>query len=969
MPETVSNSWKMGALMSAVALVCSAASMDASALALGRITVQSALGEPLRAEIEIAEINAAEAASLQTKVASPEAFKAAGIEFTPALAGLSITLQRRADGRSYLRLTGNRVVTEPFVDVIVEANWSAGRVSRDYTMLLDPPGARGNPDVVQGAQTMPMVPRPNAAGIPPASAQVPNPGQENSVSRTPTPPAYKAPPAAVTRQPRPQAPAVRAPTASSGQAGLITTRPGDTASKIAVQAKSGNVSLDQMLVALLRQNPDAFIGGNVNRVKSGAVLQIPGQETVTAVTAEQASQIIVAQSADFNSFRRKLASGVLTTTAASADRQASGKVQAKVEDRAPVSVVPDKLTLSKGATAAKSATSAEQQIASTRQAGESASRVAELSKNISDLNKLGIASSTAASSARGAASASVITVPVPAPVAIKPPGLTVPAATAALPAANPSAPASVVPTSPTVSSAVTPSALAAARAAASAAVAANAAIAASAAVAANAAITASAAVAANAAVLTSAASPVSAAVPASAAIPASAASVPTSSSAAAMSAPTASAVLTPAAVIKPVPAPVLVKSTLGEERMDNPFVLPGLVLLMALIGGFFFYRQRKNKQSTQVDSSFLESRLQPDSFFGASGGQRVDTNNGKASGSSLMYSPSQLDATGDVDPVAEADVYLAYGRDLQAEEILKEALRTHPLRVAIHAKLLEIYAKRHDVKAFNVVATDAFKLTQGQGPEWQYITEMGQKLDPHNALYLPGGQPPVKLVGGAVAANSGGFGASTLPQTIEPQLQKSADAVDFNLDFDFPSDEPIAKPHVAQNAVPSSAVAPSAFLTPVTAAPISSARTPVFDDLELDFGDSRAVGPSVSAMTQQPQLDVPLTFDTIAFADDSSFKLPSPTPLSKPPAPVVSNAPLEFDMGDLSLDLDSPAVETSPGSGNAVLDDPLETKFSLAQEFSSLGDHEGARALAEEVLLEAKGPLKTKAQAFLNALS
>ena len=121
---------------------------------------------------------------------------------------------------------------------------------------------------------------------------------------------------------------------------------------------------------------------------------------------------------------------------------------------------------------------------------------------------------------------------------------------------------------------------------------------------------------------------------------------------------------------------------------------------MALLAGFGFYRVRQRKKATQVDSSFLESRLQPDSFFGASGGQRIDTNEGGATGSSMVYSPSQLDAAGDVDPVAEADVYLAYGRDLQAEEILKEAMRTTPQRVAIHSKLLEIYSKRRDTKAF-----------------------------------------------------------------------------------------------------------------------------------------------------------------------------------------------------------------------------------------------------------------------------
>ena len=141
--------------------------------------------------------------------------------------------------------------------------------------------------------------------------------------------------------------------------------------------------------------------------------------------------------------------------------------------------------------------------------------------------------------------------------------------------------------------------------------------------------------------------------------------------------------------------------------MDNPMVLPGAAALLALLGGFAFYRTRQKKKGSGVDSSFLESRLQPDSFFGSSGGQRIDTNEAAASGSSMVYSPSQLDAAGDVDPVAEADVYLAYGRDLQAEEILKEAMRSAPTRVAIHNKLLEIYAKRRDSKAFEVVATEA----------------------------------------------------------------------------------------------------------------------------------------------------------------------------------------------------------------------------------------------------------------------
>lgn len=926
----------MGALMGAVTLMCSLASMDASALALGRITVQSTLGEPLRAEIEIAEINAAEAVSLQTKVASPEAFKAAGTEFTPVLSGLAISLQKRADGRSYLRLVGNRTVSEPFVDLIIEANWSTGRLSRDYTLLFDPPVSHSNSASVQGAQTMPMVPRPVMPSPASTTAKAPYTPSESPAVRALVLPANKSTPVAVVK-----AATSRAPSGGSE----VTVRPGDTAGKIAAQTKASNVSLDQMLVALLRQNPEAFIGGNVNRVRSGTVLQIPGQDVVAAIAPGEATQTIVAQSADFNAFRRKLAGGVPATTLASADRQASGKVQAKVEDRAPVSAVPDKLTLSKGAIAGKSAAAAEQQIATARQANDSASRVAELSKNISDLNKLGAASSTTASGPRPVASG--ITVPLAAPTAV------VVAAAASTPiVAKPAVPANsaastVVPTPAAISSA---------------------------------AATASAVTSVATAAIQPASAPASATATASA--PASATATASAPALSPASAPgekasaasdlaviPASTGVVPAAIVKS--APSVAERGLVDELVDNPIVLPGLALLVALIGGLAFYRNRQGKRSMQVDSSFLESRLQPDSFFGASGGQRVDTSDGSAAGTPLVYSPSQLDAAGDVDPVAEADVYLAYGRDLQAEEILKEALRTSPTRVAIHAKLLEIYAKRHDVKAFGIVATEAFKLTGGAGSEWHYITEMGRELDPGNTMYQPGGQPPVKPAAGVEAAygsgpaSSSGFGSSTLPQAIEPQFQESIAAVDFDLDLDFSMDEPVARATVTEKPATPVISAPPVYVPPVSATP-----APILSEIHMDFGDSKSVAPSVTRpVTQKPEMDTGHSFDSAAIASNSGFKLPSATPAEKPIASRADNEPLEFDMSDLSLDLGGPITEATPHSDDVAPEEPLETKFLLAQEFSSLGDPEGARALVEEVLLEARGPLKTKAQAFLNALS
>ena len=105
----------------------------------------SALGEPLRAEIEILDINADEASSLKTSVAQPDAFRIAGLEYNAVMTGLQITLQQRPDGRSYLRVSSSRPINDPYVDLILEASWSSGRIMRDYTMLFDPPNSEAAP--------------------------------------------------------------------------------------------------------------------------------------------------------------------------------------------------------------------------------------------------------------------------------------------------------------------------------------------------------------------------------------------------------------------------------------------------------------------------------------------------------------------------------------------------------------------------------------------------------------------------------------------------------------------------------------------------------------------------------------------------------------------------------------------------------------------------------------------------------
>jgi pilus assembly protein FimV len=940
----------------AAAALLSLSAVDAQALALGRISVQSAIGEPLRADIELPEITSEEAASLRAVVASPEAFRAAGMEYSPALSNVVITLQRRPDGRYFLRLASDRVVNDPFIDLILETNWSSGRIVRDFTLLFDPPTMR------QG-QT------PLTARVGPSTA----PAAAGSATGTPVPaaPAARAPrtapatPAAppTATAPAPSAPRMPAPSGETGGGAQVTVQAGDTAGKIAAANKPNTVSLDQMLVAMLQTNPDAFAAGNINRLRAGAVLNLPTEAQAQAVTPSEASQMLVAQSRDFNEFRRRLAEGLPTAPAAGNERQASGRVQAQVEEKRPAAQAPDKLTLSKGAVAG----GGEDKIARDRASQDSATRVAELNRNLSDLNKLTGAAPVGAASAPRAGASAPGSAAAPAARAASGPGIAVPGA----PPVSPAVPVATTPAAPAVAAARPASGPAAAASAAPA-------------------TSPTPAVTPAAPVAVAPASAPAAAVPASVASSAAAAGAPTGvagstatatdpASAASAPAPVVAAAPAAPAAPKRAPVPPLVveEPSLVDDLLANPIVPAAAGGVLALLLGFGFWRARQRRRGGQVDSSFLESRLQPDSFFGASGGQRVDTAEGAPTGSSMVYSPSQLDAAGDVDPVAEADVYLAYGRDLQAEEILKEALRITPQRVAIHVKLLEIYAKRRDAKAFEEVASEAYSLTHGDGAEWARICELGQELDPGNSMYQPGGQPAPEArpaLGAATAAAAAApIGISTATHVAPQDLPAASGGVDLDLDLDFSlGDEDDARPATA---APS--LAPAENLSTVALTPPS---------LDMDFGT-----PSASATLEPPSSTAPMELDV------PSLDLPDTSkPSAEPPKAAAASAPaadpgmIEFDLGALSLDLGTPASPPAAAApapaapapaqdlamdagfelpamdaGDADADGPLATKLALAEEFNAIGDADGARSLAQEVIAEASGDLKNRAQRFL----
>jgi pilus assembly protein FimV len=437
--------------------------------------------------------------------------------------------------------------------------------------------------------------------------------------------------------------------------------------------------------------------------------------------------------------------------------------------------------------------------------------------------------------------------------------------------------------------------------------------------------------------------------------------------AAASAAAAAAPVVAPKPVVKAAPPPPPPERSFLDELLDNPLMLAGAALIALLIG-FLLYRVLGRRREEMSESVFLESRIPKDSFFGASGGESVDTKNrGDSTVSSLSYSPSQLDA-GDVDPVAEADVYLAYGRDLQAEEILREALRLNPDRTAIHLKLLEIHAKRRDVRAFDGLATEVHKLTNGAGSEWNRVVDMGKDLDPGNPLYESGTGTARGASQAETAAFAGVLAAAAKPAaapvvappppaappvaSAPPAFMPSVAPLDFDLDLTQP---PAPTPAPVGASLPKSVYAPAP-----APAPLSNGHAAAPVDLENDFDTAPG---ALTANTRPSSLN-----------DAEHNTRPA---MLRDALPADSGF-IEFDMSALaglparSAAAEAPrsaAVATSPSALDDDGDDnPHAVKLSLARELQAIGDVEGARSLVEEVEAESAGDLKSQAKQLLAEL-
>ncbi len=790
---------------SLLALSIAALPLTAQAAGLGQINVYSGLGQPLRAEIQVSA-TAQELQSLSARIASAEAFRQANLSYGSAVSAIRVSVDTRAS-RPVIRLTSDRPINDPFVDLLVELNWATGRLVREYTFLLDPV------DLV--------APRPLAAAVDtPAAAPVPRPAT------------------------RPAAPARAAAVPAPRQIPeTYTVRRGDTMHRIASANAQPGTTLDQMLVALLRANPQAFDGGNINRLRAGAVLSVPGTDTVRAIDAAEARRELRAQAADFEAYRRGLAGSAASRAPvqpAQAEQESAGRIVPKVEEAAPAAEAGDQVKISRSDVGADAGAEArlqalEEELSTRSQALEEANaRLVQLERSIRDLQQLlelqsGTMGQLQAGAERGT-----------------------PAAGAAEAPAGPregDAAAVVAPSEP-------------------------------------------------------------AAAAAQPAEPVAAAPVATPAEPAVAAAPPAPAAAAPA---RPAPAPVEppAQPSFVESLLADPAVLAGgggILALLLAYAGLKARQRRKEAEIQAADAALGAATAGGDSrgVFAGTGGQSVDTG-----ATSIMHTDfsqsglSSIDTDEGVDPVAEADVYMAYGRDAQAEEILLDALKADPGRAAIYVKLLEIYAQRRSTRQFESTASELFARTGGQGRDWEKAVALGRKLDPDNPLYAGTQSAPATLPGpggeqlaapvAAVAAGAAGLAAAATVSAAQPsapavQPDEADDAKHELSALDFTTSRPVEPSH--------------SQLRDTWTLPGDLSK------LGADGGDGRAEpGAEEALIPDQLAEDLPIDAGVIDFELDLGDETPAPAPT---PAP------------EQALDLDfasEPATEAVTGEDAGLVFD------------------------------------------------
>jgi pilus assembly protein FimV len=743
-----------------------------------------------------------------------------------------------------------------------------------------PPGVDVEPQPVEEPPQSPVA----AGGI-----EVPEPGVQAGTSKAPA-------------------------EAASPAAGEYTVKSGDNLARIARANKPADVSLDQMLVMMFRENPDAFAGNNMNRLKTGKVLRIPDASLADDVSAVDARKEVRVQAANWNAYREKLAAvaAEAPAPAAATGQSATGKVTSVTEDKAaPAAEAPKEvLKLSKGevakpgagadpkASAERVRTLEEEVAAKNKALGEANQRIASLEKTVKDMQMLMEMKSKGMSEVQKAAEETKASPAKPEPAKPEPPKAEPPKATA------PEAPKP-----PEPATAPAPEA------------------------------------------------------------PAPAAEAPK-----------------PRKPVAPPPPPPPPPS-LVDQILEDPLYLAGGAAALLGIGGlgFLAYKRRKGGASGGPEETPAKKK----------GGKKNSSAElipeESAAAGSATSATLEATASEEGDPLAEAEIFLTYGRDNLAEERLKEAIAANPRRFELHAKLLEIYAGRKDAAAFEQVAKELQIGTGGKGEIWNKAARLGYQIDPSNPRYAAG-RPGDDDGTATMVIGAGGFAAAAA--AAAGAAPAAMDAAKTNLDFNLGFDENAlgTTTDIDLGKLGPEIEAASATRTDIDLSEIADANS-MSESVLLDPGAKLPDFESQATVQMEAQEHTKPLEGAGGGGMDFDFDvnaLSSAPPAAPAPAPAGDDGGLNFDLSGLDLgsggadagggsapDLDLSGINLDLGGassapqGGGGHDDKwydVQTKFDLAKAYQEMGDKEGAREILQEVMAEGDAEQKQAAQQVLASL-
>ena len=940
-------------LVLAIAAASALSSGMAHALGLGEVTLQSSLNQPLVAEIELLEVRDLAPNEVIPSLASPEDFVKAGVDRQYFLTDLKFTPVLKPNGKSVIRVTSSKAVREPYLNFLVEVLWPNGRLLREYTLLLDPPLYSPQTTVAAAPQL-------------PIAAPAPRP----SVAPAPVPRSAAPAPA-----PRPAAPAPASRAISGNE---YRTTANDTLWEIA-QRVGGGSSVNQTMLAIQDLNPDAFIGGNINRMKSGQVLRLPDEQQIRSRSNAEAIAQVAEQNAAWREGRavasrqldatRRTTAGSAPATAESADSLKLVAAEAGQSTRGS-----DTGSASSEALADKLAVTQESLDSTRRENAELQSRVGDLQSQLdklqrlvelkdSQLAKLQADLSAVPAAEEGATAQTPVTEPATQAPAEQPEAAQ-PAAEAATPPASPSEEAA-----PDYNYSEEPAASVEDSAAANE---------------------------------QPAEEPAAAVEPAAPAKPAEDAK--------------------PAAP-SPAPAPAPAPQSFIDDLMANPMTLGlagGGALLLLLVALMALSRRNAMKEAELQDE--LADDLSQDQAFAS------DLDMPEDSFAGLDEEPAPVAQTAGEervtaqtgDALGEADIYIAYGRFNQAAELLQNAINDEPHRADLRLKLMEVYAELGDREGF---ARQDNELREIGGVN----AEAEQLKAKYPAIAAFAGAGAVAAAAASADDDMGEFSLDDL-SLDEPAPEAPAatgdldDAFDLSLDdleADLENDLQSAKADEAplsldddldfglidEPAAPSSAADDdldfdlalgddkvelsqpaddlSAFSLDLDEpAAASSDETDEFllsldDDAPLNQSADDLSGLSLDLPEETPAADLDLPADFDLSLEDEAPVPPAIEPDSF--AAQLDEVTAELDQLSNDFDESQAASLASADSLSGDLDgdddfdflsgtDETATKLDLARAYIDMGDTEGARDILDEVVAEGNDAQQQEAREMISKL-